>query len=1039
MSAGQPSSDSWVRLTWRLAHAPTPSTKAILTYARATNFPRLRLEFCRKLHARREIQRAQWVKPVIGISLPRRVSFFQLLGVIVAISGLLGCASTSATRPVPTVTSEIPPNLFKDCSPATSYLPKQTGTSWNDDVSYDLSEKEIKSTSGARKILRIIGDSLVIDQKHFESIIRSTSDPITNFDEITFDARRIVVTQPLTFTSSTVRLLAQEILITSNGSIALVSPPERSTGDGLLIVTQSLEVERGLKKPFLFYTRVADSAGPQRSATIIAVKTVIDHVLLEDSQEDAQHTLLHLSLDFPAPRGAPAHDSLWSVTVGEPAKMQYLDYFRSEMSWPPYFAAKASKWLAQSYDDNSRDALRTELEAALPSLAQWASLAPYATVSEAQSRIIEGLGPDGNARDYVPRVGLQYQIDVLRKRLESEGQYTQALRQLILSALQAHKLDSEQLAEVRKNAETATSNADVIVENMGKAITTAAELDQDIAAQQTLTDQVRATIKLDLEDMKQHQKDAYNIGIATKVVAMAACALPVAAPVALAISTGVSLTGDAVYGHQIGQDATPGSILQSFQSVKDRSAAYQQQLQTTKTAYDQMSKDWGQLKASFSSESPADKKSLDAKRQAAEGMKGSVENLANAGLELYKNLESVPKPTEIQMDTLEAQSGELQAHLAEMTRLRALQGDANAKIEEYRKALGKAQNDYVQQKSLEQELLEGHPRNDADYARWKAAALSLWRSYFANVYQDAVTLRQAYFFETGEFPLVDPDALFYPDETLAYMAQDLYKPEGPTAGLDAVRDNLLREETKLIAAVSGLLDAVDSGERLYLAKRTSRDLVSYSFRMSASGQTLRSRVACSVGARDNTVTAADDPPTLKFLSFINAQICAEVARKFSNEQRDKTKGLPGGAPIYIPVELPVSVSPFPERFINARISALKWDAPAAADGKSFRFVIQHGGYGAMVRNGSCYRYDLRQQGAENRIFRTTTVRGRTVEPGRSEGEAIMMDPLGLRFYTLYPARAPYFLSVEVDGDRSDPSWQWVPLVTEIELQIEIMQ
>jgi len=114
------------------------------------------------------------------------------------------------------------------------------------------------------------------------------------------------------------------------------------------------------------------------------------------------------------------------------------------------------------------------------------------------------------------------------------------------------------------------------------------------------------------------------------------------------------------------------------------------------------------------------------------------------------------------MDTLEAQSGELQAHLAEMTRLRALQGDANAKIEEYRKALGKAQNDYVQQKSLEQELLEGHPRNDADYARWKAAALSLWRSYFANVYQDAVTLRQAYFFETGEFPLVDPDALFYP-------------------------------------------------------------------------------------------------------------------------------------------------------------------------------------------------------------------------------------------------------------------------------------
>lgn len=918
---------------------------------------------------------------------------------------LIGCREVEVKS-----TLTPPPYLYKNCIVASS----SSGISldWDSDVSYsiEVNEKE--------KSLRISGDRLIIDSAHFASIVRPIDSPISNYSKVTFDARHITIAGPLSFLSAKLRFLASEIEIGPNGFVALVGKP--TSADGLEIISRKLVVQNGYKKRILFKTRPAGQGGESRTVKIVAEQIEVNGKGI-NSVGSAAKALGRLSMDYP---DVPEKMSdSWMFKVGNDASPIFNQAFTDEMVWPSYFSAKASKWFSRSsYDKEFNERLKLVITNELLLLGKWSSLTPSANAERIIRLIDLGLDNDGNSQETVPRVGIQYQIDVLKEKLSNSEKYFTALRRLIVDAYDNDKAiesNAEKLRVVRSQLESFSADANTHMRMMDKLLTEAIQLEQEIQSRENLLGQRHDVHMRRKRDAEEKAEDLKKLGFAKTVLVLGAAMVPATSPVAMGVATGAAVTADLVYQHNTGNQVSVESVLQTVESVKELSAKYREKLTEAKSQWDGVRKDWKNLQSSFSKERGSKTQSQidESRKNAATSLKGSAATFFETMKEWQQTMQSIPRPTTLSIDQIESDDEEFKALAVELGRLRGVQAEINGKIQEENKALQTLREDELKHRSMESDLMAVRPRNDIEVARWKASALSLWQAYMASLYRDAVLLRRAFFFETGEFPGMDQEALFFPDETIAYMAAGLFDPSGKAKISELVNEHLVLEEAKTNAAVGGLINAVESGIRDHLAKRTSRDFVRHYFKF-----------------REDSNNKA----IVEFIQAVNRQIEVAIHRNYQNETL--YKGLPGFIPLYIPLELPPSISPFPERFVRAVVGNVGFFDEGAVENKSLRFVIQHPGFGTMVRNGDCFRYDLRSRQAENRIFRTTIVGDKTIANMISdESDAIRMDPLGMRYYTLYPARAPYFMTVQVDGDSSLKSWTRIPKIREMEVALEVMQ
>lgn len=143
-------------------------------------------------------------------------------------------------------------------------------------------------------------------------------------------------------------------------------------------------------------------------------------------------------------------------------------------------------------------------------------------------------------------------------------------------------------------------------------------------------------------------------------------------------------------------------------------------------------------------------------------------------------------------------------------------------------------------------------------------------------------------------------------------------------------------------------------------------------------------------------------------------------------------------PLLLPFTLPSGPISEPERLISVAVSDIQFADKAANNGKTINFDIQYNLAGQMVRDGACRYVDMRESRAQSHVVQRIQA---TSSPAVATQTVV---PLTFqefqRFQTAPPARTPYFLSVQIEGERSDPGFsKSIPLVKSLTFSLKVVQ
>lgn len=885
--------------------------------------------------------------------------------------------------------------------------PAVVGTkSWDDDDNYSLTSRTVNGSVS----IRVTADIVRINDANFHSLVREIDKAVPNVSEVIVDARKIVIDGPLSFESSHLVFLGDEIDFGPSGRISLTSAP-RGTNDGLRLIARSVSFDDGARKPIQF----VPSAAPQRRIDIVASEVRANgQVLVGDAASTAlwRHTLGSYF-------GGPPTDGSWIATTDSSAVQGWQEAFSKEMFWPLYTSAKLDKFHSRApYDPENQTKLISLIAALKPRFEAWSNPQPLIELQRISNLIRLDLDPYGRSAAYAPRVAIQKQIDNVRTRLteaaKPNGTFA-TLTTLIVAANERKQVDADAVRTVSAQIDQGTSTAAALESQIGQSLERIAELKQDVEALVPTIQQRRATIAQETEDDAKRASDAAKVKVGANVlatgVAIGCMFIPGAQPAGIAIATGIQVTGGLVYANNSGgiNAATIAEVVSKgadFYSKMTVISSSWEKFKAQTSQADQVLKGAVVLVGDAPKPGEQDKRKPMSKVDATKQWGDAASGFASSVDAAYKLLD-VAKPTSISGTDREKTDGELNELLSQLGAYNKEASDLASTISADSDLLTVTlakQHEAIEQRT---ELLTASVVNDEETERWRANSLALWSQYVSRILEDVLTLRRSYFFETGKLPNVPSDVLQYPDELAAFMRANAYDPTGSGTSMppDLLRAHLESERDKFLVSMTAIVDAVDDGKEKALSQRTEADVYRQTFAF-----------------RSNS----SDPIERRFIETLNSQIAQQIG--FRRDARD----LPA---LVLPLELPVTIAPYPERFVDAKVTLVRFKSGTAnLHGSGLTFTVLHPGYGRVYRDNVCYMFDLREPGSINSIAKTTSISA--VDPNWAKAPSPKIDISSTgSFYTYYPARSPLSLATVVSGKN----WKSVPEIAEIDIGLEIMQ
>jgi hypothetical protein len=864
--------------------------------------------------------------------------------------------------------------------PATSY------PTWEQDANYELIETPVEGG----KIIRITGDILNFDKPDFGSIIRDVDEAPSNVREIIFDAREIHLKQPLSFTSARIVILSDLLSFEENGAINLTLSPNGS--DGLRVVARKIQLSGALPVPIQIVT------SDKRTVQIAAEALEIDG---GSETATARDVLWRRSSGFSGKAGDPPAE--WDVKVGSEFSGEVADQLAAEAVWPQFTAFKIQKFFARDPYGTSNNLI----QANRPYFEQLKATSALSLL-DATKRLLElHLDPSGHGPAFVPRRDYINAFNALKGEIEGSQSYLDDLKKVILQAYDEKPLDQSQLAAVRSRQRSDEEAARSVNQSMSDVVTSLAQNEQDIDAIQTKVNQRTGTLVAQVEDAKHKAGDLGKLKAGTTVLATGAMLIPGAGPF---IATGISVVGSVIYSHNVGQD--PGSV-ETLASVAQKNAKFYATAKAVQAAWEQQVKDYKIAGQVFAGKPPQPDKPGDKPLDRAEAAKKEAQSageFASKVKDMFDELQDQPKPTEVALSDVEKNDEELNSLLAAIGDRREQQAKLTEQIKELQGKLASVMGDQADAMNVEVDLLAANPINDRDIMRWKLSAVSLWRREIERLYNDAIMVRRSLFFETGKIPELPPDVFQFPEEMTAYVKSGLYNPDKGLNSKEVTEAHLDAEITKHVAALKAIQGALSDAFSQFESER-AMGAVPYvqSFTFSASSPNLIVQ---------------------RFIKQLNAQILRQVVGG-----TDQGLHL---APLLIPFTLPTAPMSDPERLVSVNISDVQFTTTTATAGKTINFDIRYNLAGEMIRDGSCHFVDMRESSAQSFVVLRVQATNQSLPP--SEGGVPLTFEEFKRFQTAPPARTPYFLSVQIGGDRTDPTFtKSIPEIKSLTFSIKVVQ
>lgn len=322
-------------------------------------------------------------------------------------------------------------------------------TLWQADNLFWVSQTQ---SSDSRYDVYVVGDTLRLSPASFPMLARTDDRPITNWNRIVFDARKIIIAMPLIFDSATVELRAESVVWEAEGRITLKAP-RPGMSDGVRIVAHSVDFSDAPPVPFDFDTDnwkaypsndkdISTDQRWKRFITLHAGKVTPPSGLTKQSA-DAWFWLRDLSRDrWDVLRGGPTaiHSRRpYSLKFEIEGDASYVDVLKNEMFWPAAFAGKVERVFSQSPYDASGTSLFLErlgidryMELFSDKPRHLWSTQSLALVSGALHQRVDLFG---YASDFVPRV----KFEVLKGAFERQFDTSQKLTLRALEAVLGDK------------------------------------------------------------------------------------------------------------------------------------------------------------------------------------------------------------------------------------------------------------------------------------------------------------------------------------------------------------------------------------------------------------------------------------------------------------------------------------------------------------------------------------------------------------------------------------------------------------------------
>src|SRR5581483_401273 len=213
----------------------------------------------------------------------------------------------------------------------------------------------------------VVGDTLRLTPALFSMLTRTDDRPITNWNRIVFDARKITVAMPLVFDSATVELRAETIVWEPEGLITLKPYHGVSPSDGLKLTARTIDFSNAPPIPFDFDTdnwksypdNGADVAANMRwpRTLSLSARRLVPPKSYTSAAPDSWNWVRDLTRDrWDVLRGGS--DATFSrrpyiIETGTQGESKYQSSLTSEMLWPSFFASKVERVFAQNPYDAS--------------------------------------------------------------------------------------------------------------------------------------------------------------------------------------------------------------------------------------------------------------------------------------------------------------------------------------------------------------------------------------------------------------------------------------------------------------------------------------------------------------------------------------------------------------------------------------------------------------------------------------------------------------------------------------------------------------
>ena len=235
---------------------------------------------------------------------------------------------------------------------------------WDSDDGYNLTSV---TEAGAIRI-RASGDIIRINATNFQSMSREIDQAIPNVSQVIFDARKIIIDAPLSFASSRLIFLANQIVFGPRGRLTLTAAPPAS-GDGLRFIANTITFDDSISKPIQLAVSPSVNRGVEATVANVVWK---GGELTGAAAQDAlwKHTTGSYF-------GVAPSDKNWKVNTGADAADSVKDIYSAEMFWPMYSSAKLDKFHARDpYGKANTDSLKTIIGQLKPSLETWSNPKP---------------------------------------------------------------------------------------------------------------------------------------------------------------------------------------------------------------------------------------------------------------------------------------------------------------------------------------------------------------------------------------------------------------------------------------------------------------------------------------------------------------------------------------------------------------------------------------------------------------------------------------------------------------------------------------